>query len=221
VLKQPLRDARDVAENVPQTAWSRNPRVSETRTWLYDFAAVWNRTKRPLGKRSKAILELGNYRVPWQKELHRPQKIPSYRLHKPSGQAVVTLNSRDFYLGEWKSPESRTEFERLLAEWLRNGHQLPSASREAYLTIAECSGFSSLDRSDGLADREAAVILPLARQTERVAGSFTSDRAPLRAEYIARVRASADNEGTDVDRPLVLGIKGPACSFASSSWHPS
>jgi integrase len=66
-----------------------------------------------------------------------PQKIPTYRLHKPSGQAVVTLNGRDFYLGEWNSAESRTEFERLLAEWLSNGHRLPSASRGGGLTLAE------------------------------------------------------------------------------------
>jgi hypothetical protein len=26
-------------------------------------------------------------------------RIPSYREHKPSGQAVVTLNGRDHYLG--------------------------------------------------------------------------------------------------------------------------
>jgi len=26
-------------------------------------------------------------------------RVPSYRLHKPSGQAVVTLDSRDHYLG--------------------------------------------------------------------------------------------------------------------------
>ena len=29
----------------------------------------------------------------------RKSTIPSYRLHKPSGQAVVTLNGRDHYLG--------------------------------------------------------------------------------------------------------------------------
>jgi len=54
-----------------------------------------------------------------------PRKVPSCRRHKPSGQAVVTRNGRDFYLGEWNSAKSRAEFDRLLAEWLSNGHQLP------------------------------------------------------------------------------------------------
>ena len=47
-----------------------------------------------------------------------PRKIPAYRLHKPTGQAVVTLNGRDFYLGRHGSPASRDEYDRLIAEWL-------------------------------------------------------------------------------------------------------
>jgi hypothetical protein len=43
-------------------------------------------------------------------------RTPSYRLHKPSGQAVVTLDSRDFYLGKYGSPESRAEYDRLISE---------------------------------------------------------------------------------------------------------
>jgi hypothetical protein len=65
-------------------------------------------------------------------------RTPSYRLHKPSGQAVVTLNGRDFYLGEWNSSQSRAEYDRLLAEWLAHGRLLPEAGSEsADLTITE------------------------------------------------------------------------------------
>ena len=49
---------------------------------------------------------------------------PSYRLHKPTGQAVVTLNGRDHYLGKHGSTASRHAYDRLLAEWLENGRQL-------------------------------------------------------------------------------------------------
>jgi integrase len=62
-------------------------------------------------------------------------RTPSYRLHKPSGQAVVTLNWRDFYLGQWNSPESRAEYDRLVAEWLARGRTLPTASAPADLTV--------------------------------------------------------------------------------------
>lgn len=52
---------------------------------------------------------------------HRPAKLPSYRLHKPSGQAVVTLRQsdgsrRDVYLGPYQSPDSRREYGRIVAE---------------------------------------------------------------------------------------------------------
>jgi hypothetical protein len=48
------------------------------------------------------------------------QKLPSYRLHKPSGKAVVTINGRDHYLGDFGTPESRAEYDRLIAEYLAN-----------------------------------------------------------------------------------------------------
>ncbi len=53
-----------------------------------------------------------------------PVRTPSYRLHKPTNQAVVTLDGRDFYLGVYGTPKSRAEFDRLIAEWLANGRQL-------------------------------------------------------------------------------------------------
>jgi integrase len=56
--------------------------------------------------------------------------VPSYRLHKHSGQAIVTLpdglgGRHDFLLGTYDSDESRKEYGRLIAEWLANGKRLP------------------------------------------------------------------------------------------------
>jgi hypothetical protein len=45
-------------------------------------------------------------------------RIPSYRHHKPTGQAVVTLNDRNLYLGKWDSKPSKAEYNRLVGEWL-------------------------------------------------------------------------------------------------------
>jgi len=64
-------------------------------------------------------------------------RVPSYRLHKPSGQAVVTLNSCDFYLGLWQSEASKAEYDRLIAEWVANGRRLPSEEQSDQLTVAE------------------------------------------------------------------------------------
>ncbi len=49
------------------------------------------------------------------------KKIPSYRLHKASGQAVVWINGRDLYLGKHGSRESREAYDRLIAQWLEAG----------------------------------------------------------------------------------------------------
>jgi integrase len=54
-------------------------------------------------------------------------RTPSYRLHRPSGQAVVTLDGHDCYLGRFGAAESRAEYDRLVAEWLANGRRLPGA----------------------------------------------------------------------------------------------
>jgi hypothetical protein len=40
-------------------------------------------------------------------------RIPKYRCHKPSGQAVVTLDGYDHYLGRWDNPESHADLDRL------------------------------------------------------------------------------------------------------------
>ncbi|WP_428939695.1 tyrosine-type recombinase/integrase [Fontivita pretiosa] len=64
-----------------------------------------------------------------------PTRIPAYRHHKASGQAVVTLEGRDIYLGTYKSAASRAEYNRLIAEWLAAGRRLPTDP--ASVTVAE------------------------------------------------------------------------------------
>jgi hypothetical protein len=56
----------------------------------------------------------------------RPRnQIPTYRLHKQSGQAIVTVSNggkrRDILLGKYGSPESRTEYQRIFAELNASG----------------------------------------------------------------------------------------------------
>ena len=53
-----------------------------------------------------------------------PSRFPKYRLHKPSGLAVVSIAGRDVYLGKFNTPESRAEYDRLIAEWLANGRAI-------------------------------------------------------------------------------------------------
>jgi integrase len=62
-------------------------------------------------------------------------RVPSYRRHRPSGQAVVTLNGRDFYLGKWNTKASRAEYDRLIGEWLAAGRNLRQTGAD--LTVNE------------------------------------------------------------------------------------
>lgn len=53
------------------------------------------------------------------------RSVPKYRKHKASGQAVVTLSGVDHYLGPHRSTTSIREYDRLVAEWLAAGRQMP------------------------------------------------------------------------------------------------
>lgn len=50
--------------------------------------------------------------------MSRSSRIPSYRLHKSSGQAIVTIEGHDHYLGLHDTPESKQKYTRLIQEWL-------------------------------------------------------------------------------------------------------
>jgi hypothetical protein len=65
------------------------------------------------------------------------RKIPSYRLHRASGQAIVTLNSQDFYLGPYDSKESHAKYDRLMAEWMANHRCLAQPQSKQQRTIAD------------------------------------------------------------------------------------
>jgi integrase len=67
--------------------------------------------------------------------MSRPRGIPSYRRHKQSGQAVVTLTDpsgrrRDVLLGKYGTAASRKEYARVLEEWEVAGRCLAPISAE-------------------------------------------------------------------------------------------
>lgn len=42
---------------------------------------------------------------------------PAYRLHLGSGQAIVTINGREHYLGLWRSPKSHERYAAMIRQW--------------------------------------------------------------------------------------------------------
>lgn len=65
----------------------------------------------------------------------KAHRFPKYRHHKSTGRAVVTLGGREIYLGAYGTPESRGAYDRLIAEWIGAGRQLPNHAAD--LTILE------------------------------------------------------------------------------------
>ncbi|MGN6505850.1 MAG: hypothetical protein ACTHM6_09835, partial [Tepidisphaeraceae bacterium] len=64
-------------------------------------------------------------------------KLPSYRHHKPSGQAVVTLSGRDVYLGPHGTRLSRENYDRVVGEWLAAGRAMPKNDDSPAVTVVE------------------------------------------------------------------------------------
>src|SRR5579871_1654881 len=74
--------------------------------------------------------------------MSRPRGVPSYRKHRKSGQAIVTLTDpsgtrRDVYLGTYNTAASREEYRRVVLDWEVRGRRLPDAVKHSELTIAE------------------------------------------------------------------------------------
>jgi hypothetical protein len=68
--------------------------------------------------------------------------VPSYRLHKQSGQAVVTLpdgggRRRDVLLGAFGTEVSRLEYSRAIREWEAAGRRLLAPTATADVAINE------------------------------------------------------------------------------------
>ena len=66
--------------------------------------------------------------------------LPAYRFYKRTGQAVVTLNGHDFYLGPHGSTASKEKYNRLIAEWVEGGQAAPPAidpAKKPKLTVNE------------------------------------------------------------------------------------
>jgi len=73
------------------------------------------------------------------KRKHQP---PSYRRHKASGNAMVTIHGRDHYLGKYGSRESHEKYHELVAKWVATCKEgetgcLEQAVRQEDLRVSE------------------------------------------------------------------------------------
>ena len=63
--------------------------------------------------------------------------IPKYRKHKQSGRAIVTISGRDHLLGPHGTQVSKSEYDRLIAEWLASGRSTSFGAPVEPYTVVE------------------------------------------------------------------------------------
>ena len=63
--------------------------------------------------------------------------IPSYRLHKATGQAFVELAGRRFIYEKYANKANKEEYEKSIAEYLANSRKLPPTLAKNGITRQE------------------------------------------------------------------------------------
>jgi len=134
------------------------------------------------------------------------KSTPKYRKHRASGQAIVTLGGKDFYLGPHGTRVSRDEYDRVVAEWLQNGRTIPTP--EAGLTVVEL--FAAYKRfaikyyrKNGKVTAEVGCILQAAKFVQRLYGrTEAAEFGPLALQAVQQRM---------VDAGLSRGVINKAC----------
>ncbi|MEO2008021.1 MAG: site-specific integrase [Pirellulaceae bacterium] len=117
----------------------------------------------------------------------RTKSNPRYCHFRPRNPAYVKFHGRRIYLGRFNSPESRAEYDRVVAEWLANGREFSSDpdSGTGQLTLVEVMAAfrrhaQQYYRKNGIVTREAELIdeaLKFLRPFDRtIAGEFGPKR---------------------------------------------
>ncbi len=116
-------------------------------------------------------------------------RVPSLRLHKPSGQAVVTISGRDHYCGPWGSRTAQAEYQRLVGEWLASGGA-PSVTARDAITVAElvlayrrfAKGYYAPPSRE-----EAQIRLAIRPVVERYGHTLARDFGPLALKAVREI----------------------------------
>jgi hypothetical protein len=137
-------------------------------------------------------------------------RTPSYRHHRPSGQAVVSINGRDHYLGKHGPTGSKAEYDRLVGEWLANGRQAP---RHGDLTVVElvAAYVAHADTyyvKDGRPTSEATLIRLALRVLARLYGHTpAAEFGPLSLQAVRQAYADAGLCRREVNRRTGLVVR--------------
>ena len=133
------------------------------------------------------------------------KRIPKYSLHKATGQALVRINSKAIYLGEYGSEESKAKYDRLIAKWL-TGEKLSAPSG---LTIARLclkyvdehvkSYYVKNGRQTSEVSSIQAALRPLVRRFGR---TQVTDFGPMKLKQVRQVMMDRGIVRTSINRNI-------------------
>lgn len=133
--------------------------------------------------------------------------VPAYCKHRGSGQAVVTLDGRDFYLGKYNSAESKAEYNRHIREWPTAGRKIPV--NPLAVTVGEIAlayiehAKTYYRRADGTPTNEAGrVVRELTPMTKLYHKLAASDFGPLRLKAVRDSMVAAKWVRTSVNHAV-------------------
>lgn len=138
---------------------------------------------------------------------------PAYRLHKRSGHARVCIDGREFWLGPHGSPESKKEYDRLIAEWLANGRSLTPQRSDAgppakSLTVVEAIASywewaRVYYRIDGRSTGEAETIRDALRYVKQLYGHTpAAGFGPVAFKTVRQAMVDAGQARTTVNQRM-------------------
>ena len=152
------------------------------------------------------------------------RSLPSYRKHRASGQAIVTLGGRDFYLGPHGTKVSRKEYDRLVGEWMQQCRQLGrqfadgrAEGPDLYVTqliVAYLHFAQGYYRKRGRPTSECTAIVHALRHVKRLYGrKIVSEFGPIALqtvmqEFVAAgwVRGTVNKQAGRVKRMFRWGV---------------
>lgn len=137
----------------------------------------------------------------------RTTKPPSYRKHKPTGQAVVTIDGKDYYLGKHATAASRKSYDALIGEWMTGGRRLLSRDG-SHVTVTELIASywkfaRGYYRKGGHSTDELAGIKYAMRPLKRLYGQLAATEfGPLKLKTVRQAFIDADNSRKHVNQQV-------------------
>lgn len=138
------------------------------------------------------------------------RRIPRACLHRASGQAVVRLAGKDFYLGRWGTPQAQAAYHRKIAEYLAAGPVTVASPADRPQTVAELAALYLRHVNTwyaGTGGHEAeAVRSALRRMLRLYADTALEEFGPLALKSVRQAMAGESDTGhragADSRRPL-------------------